>query len=202
VDGSDPAGATPSAVQAMVKTAVGRMGGVDILVNNAGIYPVIPITEMTATDFEQVLAVNLKGMFYCSREAARDMLGRQAEGSIINIASIDALHPSSSGMTAYDSSKGGVLMFTKSLAVELGRQGIRVNAVAPGAVNTEGVRSRTAGLNPQDAMLQLREFFKRIALGRMGDSDEIARVVLFLASNMSSYLTGSVIVADGGYLLT
>ena len=188
-------------VQAMVQSAIGQMGHIDILVNNAGIYPRIPLTEMTAKDFDEVVSVNLKGTFLCSREVSQHMIERRRGGCIINIASIDALHPSGDGMTAYDASKGGVLVLTRSLARELGRHDIRVNAVAPGGILTKSVVSQMTGEPTSQGKAQLKTFMARMPLGRMGEADDIGRVALFLASDLAGYMTGSLVVADGGYLV-
>ncbi len=192
-------------VQNMISNAVKQMGSVDILVNNAGIYPRKSFTEMSGKDFEQVLAVNLLGTFLCSRYASQEMIGGRRGGCIINIASIEALHPSSTGMSAYSASKGGVLMLTKSLARELGPHGIRVNAIAPGAILTRAVQShvgKTSEAEEKSQLKELKAFMSRMALGRMGEADDIARVVLFLASELASYITGEMIVVDGGYLVS
>ena len=188
-------------VENMVDTAEKEMGGIDILVNNAGIYPVIPLEQTTGDDFERVIAVNLKGAFLCSRGVSRHMIEQQRGGCIINIASIDAVHPSSPGMAAYDASKGGMWMLTKSLALELGRHDIRVNAIAPGGILTAGVRSRVSEFS-RERMKDLKQFMARTALGRMGRADDIGRVALFLASDLADYMTGSLVVVDGGYLLS
>lgn len=192
-------------VKAMVDSAVKEMGGIDILVNNAGIYPRIPLEQMTGHGFEQVMSVNLKGTFLCSRYASQKMIEQRRGGCIINIASIEAVHPSSTGMSAYDASKGGVLMLTKSTARELGQHGIRVNAIAPGGIMTQGVLSHVGTTSKEEEKEQLKElkaFMARMALGRMGDADDIARVALFLASDLASYITGDLIVVDGGYLIS
>lgn len=189
-------------VQSMVDCAVKQVGTIDILVNNAGIYPFMPLTEMTADDFTQVLSVNLTGAFLCSREVSRRMIAQQQGGCIINIASINSVHPSSGGMTAYDASKGGILMLTKSMALELGQHDIRVNAIAPGGILTEGLRSLLSNSSMQQGKTQLKAFMARMCLGRMGRSDDIGRVVLFLASDLAGYMTGSFVVVDGGYLLS
>jgi NAD(P)-dependent dehydrogenase (short-subunit alcohol dehydrogenase family) len=130
------------------------------------------------------------------------MISKLKGGCIINIASIEALHPSSPGMSAYDASKGGVLMLTKSLARELGKYDIRVNAIAPGAIKTRGVLSQTSPLGGRSQLRELKAFLSRIVLGRMGDVDDIARVALFLASGLADYVTGDLIVVDGGYLVS
>jgi NAD(P)-dependent dehydrogenase (short-subunit alcohol dehydrogenase family) len=186
-------------VTSTVSNAIKQLGGMDILVNNAGIFPFIPFTQMTADNLEKVLAINLKGLFYFSREVSRWMIAQQRSGCIINIASIDAIHPSNIGLSAYDASKGGVLMMTKSMAKELGSQGIRVNAIAPGSIMTEGAIAVSSGAATKEST---RAFMSRIPLGRMGIADDIGRVALFLASDLSNYMTGSLVVADGGYLLS
>lgn len=196
-----------TSVKNMVAAAENKLGNIDVLVNNAGIYPRKPLEEMTAQDFEKVTAINLTGTFLCSRYASQAMKEKGRHGCIINIASIEALHPSATGMTAYDASKGGVLMLTRSLARELGPHDIRVNAIAPGAILTRGVFSsvETESASPEERKAQMKElkaFMSRMALGRMGDADDIARVALFLASEMAAYITGEMIVADGGYLIS
>jgi NAD(P)-dependent dehydrogenase (short-subunit alcohol dehydrogenase family) len=194
--------AEESDVKKMISDAVRLLGGIDILVNNAGVYPRKPLDEMTGEDFERVISVNLTGTFLCSRYAIQEMIKKQKGGCIINIASIEAVHPSSTGMSAYDASKGGILMLTKSMAREAGSHGIRVNAIAPGGIKTRGILSHT-GVSPDRSQLkELKSFISRIALDRMGDADDIARVALFLASELSAYVTGDLIVADGGYLVS
>jgi 2-deoxy-D-gluconate 3-dehydrogenase len=189
-------------VKKMVEFAASQMGSIDILVNNAGIFPQIPLQEMRAEDFDRVISVNLRGTFLCSREASRLMVERRSGGSIINLASIDAVHPSQKGLTAYDASKGAVLTLTKSLALELGQDDIRVNAIAPGGILTDSLRSLVTDTPSTQGKAQLKKFMARMALGRMGRADEVARVALFLASEMSSYITGTLIVVDGGYLIS
>jgi 2-deoxy-D-gluconate 3-dehydrogenase len=189
-------------VKTMVRKAADNMGGIDILVNNAGVYPKIPFSQMTQDEFEKVLAVNVTGTFLCSREASNVMREQDRGGCIINIASIDSVHPSSEGLTAYDTSKGGVLTLTKSMALELGKYDIRVNAIAPGGILTEGLASNLKGISAAEGKSQLKAFMSRMVLGRMGNADDIGRVALFLASDLASYITGSLIVVDGGYLIS
>ena len=189
-------------VKEMVDFAVKQMGGVDILVNNAGIFPRTALAETSAAQFNKVFDVNVTGTFLCSRYASKPMVEQGTGGSIINLASINGLHPSYAGMSAYDSSKGAVVMITRSLARELGKYDIRVNAIAPGGIKTEGARgSMGGGTDRRKQLEELKEFMSRMVLGRMGQPDEIARVALFLAGEMSSYITGITIVADGGYLV-
>lgn len=178
-------------VAALIAKAVAELGGIDILVNNAGIYPTIPVLTATKEDFEKVIHTNLMGAFFTSKAAANQMIAQGKRGKIINITSIDALHPSFAGLAFYDASKHGLWGFTKNLALELAPHEITVNAIAPGGVATPG----TGMGNVPDA------FLAKIPMHRLGDADEIGKVALFLASDLSSYMTGSQIVVDGGTLL-
>jgi len=191
-------------VQKMVKTAVDTFGGVDILVNNAGIYPSIPVMNMSAADFEKVINVNLKGVFLCTKKVAEQMISQGRGGKIVNITSIDALHPSSVGLAHYDSSKHGAWGFTKNVALELAPHNIFVNAVAPGGVATPGtavMQNNMPASAAVDMKKVLESFLAKIPMKRMGEPDDIGKAVLFLASDLSSYMTGSQIVVDGGVLL-
>ncbi len=191
-------------VQKLVKEVAKRLGRIDILVNNAGIYPSIPLLQMKLEDFEAVLNVNLKGVFLCTRYVADHMIKQKAGGKIINITSIDALHPSSVGLAHYDASKHGVWGFTKNIALELAPYKIWVNAIAPGGVLTPGVQKLQRSMPVPggiDMEKMMKAFLARIPMGRMGEPDDIGKVALFLASDMSSYMTGSQIVVDGGALL-
>ncbi len=185
-------------VKRMVEETVSAFEGVDILVNNAGIYPSKPLSQMQTADFQKVLDVNLKGVFLCSKYVSEQMIKQGRGGKIINITSIDALHPSMVGLSAYDASKHGVWGFTKNIALELSQHKIWVNAIAPGGITTPGVQALQGGA-PADI---LESFMAKIPMHRMGEADEIGKVALFLASDMSSYMTGSQIVVDGGALLS
>lgn len=192
-------------VKKMVEEAVSSYGGVDILVNNAGIYPNIPVLKMNLADFEKVLAVNLKGVFLCTKYISEQMIKQGKGGKIINITSIDALHPSSVGLAHYDASKHGVWGFTKNVALELAPYKIWVNAIAPGGIATPGVQamqSKAPAPSGVDMSKMLEAFLVKIPMHRMGEIDDIGKVALFLASDMSSYMTGSQIVVDGGVLLS
>ncbi|MHB8860636.1 MAG: SDR family NAD(P)-dependent oxidoreductase [Minisyncoccota bacterium] len=184
-----------SQVDAMVARAVSEFGGVDILVNNAGIYPMTPVLTATKEDFEKVIRVNLMGAFFAAQAAAKQMIAQGRGGKIINITSIDALHPSSVGLAFYDASKHGLWGFTKNLALELAPHGVTVNAIAPGGVATPGTNF-FKGADEQD-----QSFLNKIPMHRAAEPDEIGKVALFLASDLSSYMTGSQIVVDGGMLL-
>ncbi len=179
-------------VDAVFADANARFGGADIVVNNAGIYPMVPLADLDESLFRRVIDVNLIGVFHCTKVAAAAMIERGGGGTIINITSIDALHPSMVGLAHYDASKHGVWGFTKNTALELAPHGIRVNALAPGGVLTPGVGDVSANLDAFEAM---------IPMGRMGQPDDIARATLFLASELASYVTGAQLVVDGGRLL-
>lgn len=191
-------------VKRMVDETVKRYGGVDILVNNAGVYPVIPLAQMTLAEFQEVLSINLNGVFLCTKYASEQMIRQGRGGKIINITSIDALHPSSVGLAHYDASKHGVWGFTKNIAVELATHKIWVNAIAPGGIMTPGVQKlQQATLVPSGADMQkmLEAMLDKIPMRRFGNQDDVGMVALFLASQMSSYITGTQIVVDGGLLL-
>lgn len=210
-------------VSEMIKTAVSQFGSIDIMVNNAGIYPQMPLAQMTKFDFDKVIAVNLRGVFLCVEAASKQMIAQGkgglprvtdgTRGKIINITSIDALHPSMVGLAHYDASKHGVWGFTKNAALELSQHKIWVNAIAPGGINTPGVakmsgpadssRSSEADVNSNVDVEKIMEaFMQKIPMHRFGEPDDIGKVALFLASDMSSYMTGTQIVVDGGVLLS
>lgn len=194
-----------SQVKQMVDEVVSDFGGVDILVNNAGIYPSIPVHQMTLEDFERVIKINLEGVFLCTKYVSEQMIVQKRGGKIINVTSVDALHPSSVGLAHYDASKHGVWGFTKNVALELAPHNIWVNAIAPGGILTPGVQKLQGKMPiPQGVDMQkvMEGFLSKIPMHRLGEIDEIGKVALFLASDMSSYMTGSQIVVDGGVLLS
>jgi 2-dehydro-3-deoxy-D-gluconate 5-dehydrogenase len=187
--------------KALVKKAVEQFGKLDIFVNNAGIFPTSPVLDMKLELWEKIQAVNLRGVFLCSREAGK-VMAKQGDGVIVNIASIDALHPSQVGLASYDASKHGVWGFTKNFALEMASKNVRVNAIAPGGVITEGTGMMTDDEIKSETQGKIsKQFFAHIPMKRRGVPDEIATVVLFLASDASKYMTGSIVVVDGGYLL-
>jgi len=187
-------------VKALIETCIKKFGALDILVNNAGIYPNEPIAAMSAEDFERVMHVNLRSVFLTTRYASDHMKTAGKGGRIINVTSVDALHPSMIGLAHYDASKHGVWGFTKNSALELAKDHIWVNAIAPGGIKTPGTMPAT-GVAPVDPKM-LEAFMAKIPMQRMGEPDDIGKVALFLASDMSSYMTGSQIVVDGGVLLS
>lgn len=195
--------AEPTTATTVIDACAKTFGSVDILVNNAGIFPSKPFVEVDEGIWDRVLDVNLKAAFFFSQAAAQRMIAAGGGGSIVQIASIDAIHPTGN-LTVYDASKGGLLMLTKSMAKELAVNGIRVNAICPGGVATPGVDAivdeMAKGLHLSASQLQ-QSMGSGVPLGRMGLPDDIARAALFFASPLSSWVTGSALVVDGGTLL-
>ena len=179
---------------------VQSLGRIDILVNNAGVTRHRPFLELTESDRDDVLAVDLKGVFYCSQAAAPQMI-RQRYGKILNISSIMGAGASSyaggspAGNAAYASAKAGVIQFTKTLARELGPHGINVNSVAPGSVLTP-ITGKSRPAEEVEAHLEARR--KMAVLNRIGKPEDIANVALFLVSDEASFITGQTLYVDGG----
>lgn len=169
-----------------------------MLVNNAGIAVIAPIEQETLDGWRRTQAVNMEGVFLGTREAVRAMKGRG--GSIINISSIEGLIGEPMA-PAYNASKGGVRLFTKSAALYCAQSGlrVRVNSVHPGYVGTPLVANAIGALPPEQGAALTQDLIGRIPLGRLGEPRETANAVLFLASDESSYMTGSELVIDGGY---
>jgi NAD(P)-dependent dehydrogenase (short-subunit alcohol dehydrogenase family) len=182
-------------VRAMVCQALNAFGHIDILVNNAGIFRGGPLEKLHEEDWDRVMDVNLKGAFLCAQAVGQHMIDRQGGGSIINIASI-AGHLPEVNSGAYSPSKAAVLALTRQLAVEWAPYGIRVNSLSPGPVMTPLQRQAY----PTEELLQARN--RAVPLNRHGTPEEMARVVVFLASDESSYVTGADIVADGGSMVS
>lgn len=180
--------ADPEAVEAMMKEIISQYKRLDILVNNAGITRDNLILKMKEEDFDAVINTNLKGVFYTCRYAARQML-KQKAGCIVNISSISGVM-GNPGQTNYAASKAGVIGFTKSLARELASREIRVNAVAPGFIETE--------MTEKLAETAVEAGKSQIPFGRFGKAEEVAKAVCFLASEDASYITGQVLHVDGG----
>ncbi len=178
-------------VEQMVQTALTRYGRIDILVNNAGITRDAQLRKMTEEAFDQVIDVNLKGVFNCTRAVVNHMI-EQGSGVILNASSVVAAN-GNFGQTNYVATKAGVVGMTKVWARELGRKGIRVNAVAPGFIKT-----RMTEAIPEKVIEKLLE---RIASNRMGEPIDIANAYLWLASDEASYVNGHVLAVDGGTVL-
>ena len=190
--------ADASAGERAVKACVDAFGSLDVLVNNAGIYPQVPLLQMSVEQFDRVIAVNLRGLVLMSRAAGLRFVEQKTGGSIINVGSVDSLHPSMVGLAAYDASKGGVLMFTRAFAREMAPQRVRVNAILPGGVDTEGTHHGAV----IDAEMMKQFIAMKVPMGRMARPEEMAGAALYFASDASSYATGSHLVLDGGMLLT
>ncbi len=184
-----------SEIEEMVKKTIDEWGKVDILVNNAGICQFKPFLELTEEEWDRTLDINLKGYFLCAQAAAKEMV-KQKSGAIVNIASIE-MGQVGSGMpflAHYCASKGGVVALTETLAVELAPYNIRVNAVAPGAIDTPIASGQKIDPKMMEATMA------KIPMRRIGKPEEVSNLVLFLASEASSYMTGSTVVVDGGWL--
>jgi len=180
--------AQAESVRELLKTVLHHFERVDILVNNAGIIRDKQLLKMEEADFDAVIAVNLKGVYLCA-QAVAEVMAQQGSGVILNASSVVALY-GNFGQTNYVASKSGVIGMTKVWARELGRKGIRVNAVAPGFIETR----MTEGI-PDKVIDKLLE---RVPLGRMGKPQDIANAYLFLASDEAAYITGHVLSVDGG----
>jgi 3-oxoacyl-[acyl-carrier protein] reductase len=191
-------------IVALVDGAAREHGRLDILVNNAGIYPTAKVLDMQAAQWDLVLDIDLRAPFIAAREAARRMKEMQIAGKIVNISSMNAFRSPRAGVAHYDAAKAGINALTRSLAIEVGRYGIRVNSVAPGLNVTEGQRE-AFGLAPDESADAYPRFFKEwiqhTPLQRPGTPDDQARVVLFLVSDAAAYITGQCIIVDGGAML-
>ena len=183
-----------SQVCALVDEVVSSHGRVDILVNNAGIAFARTVPDTTLEEWDRLMNVNLKGVFLCSR-AVIPIMRQQGGGVIVNVSSEQGLVGASEN-AAYTATKGGVIQLTKSMAIDHGQDGIRVNCVCPGPVKTPLFDGFVESVEDPEA--ELRSFVEATILKRLGRPEEIASVIAFLASEESSYMTGSVVVADGG----
>ena len=179
-------------VQEMVE-AGDALGGVDILVNNAGIFPRVNFLDMTETQWDEVLNVNLKGTFFCTQTVVRRLVDGKRSGAIINLASSAAFRSSPRGVH-YVSSKAGIVGFTRATALELARYRIRVNAIAPGTTDTAQPRY---GMSEEE----LQAVGRQVPLGRMAAPEDVAALALFLASDEASHVTGQTMHVNGGAYL-
>ena len=183
--------ADSAAVEAMVAAVAKEFGTIDILVNNAGITRDTLLIRMKDEDFAKVLDTNLKGVFYCTKAVSKLMMKKRA-GRIVNMASVIGL-VGNAGQANYAAAKAGVIGFSKSVAKELASRGITVNVVAPGFIGTD----MTADLPETVKEKALAD----IPLGKMGEPEDVANAVLFLASDQASYITGQVVNVDGGMVM-
>jgi NAD(P)-dependent dehydrogenase (short-subunit alcohol dehydrogenase family) len=186
-------------VEEMVGRVIEEFGGIDIFVNNAGINiggKRVNIDEYSDENWDKVLAVDLTGVFYCSQAVSRVMIKRQS-GKIINIGSVFGAVPARKQI-AFTAAKGGLHNMTRAMALELAPSGIRVNAIAPGSILTEGTRQLFYG-NDADQAEMTQQMLSHVPLGQPGEVDDIAYAVLFLASPQSNYITGHILTVDGGW---
>jgi NAD(P)-dependent dehydrogenase (short-subunit alcohol dehydrogenase family) len=185
-----------SSIKAAADIAERDLGGLDIWVNNAGLYPNIRLGEMTDDVWDQTFAVNMRGVFACCREAAGRMIASGTSGVLINVASTAGFKGVAPGLAAYVASKHGVRGLTKQLAIELAPHDIRVLGIAPTFCETEGNMAALAKL-PDSVRTEIAATLTS-ALGRVGVPDDIARAVLFCASDMAMFMTGSTLLVDAG----
>lgn len=183
----------PASVREMVRSVLDSQGRIDVLVNNAGIAHNVPSEEETDEGWRGILSVNLDGVFWCCREAGKAMLER-GSGAIVNIASMSGVisnHPQP--QSAYNASKAGVIMLTKSLAGEWAQRGVRVNAVSPGYIRTNMTELGMSNEEWREVWLS------ETPMGRVAEPEEIASAVLYLVSDAASFATGTNLLVDGGY---
>jgi len=180
-----------ASVQSLLAQSVAALGSLDILVNNAGIETRAPFWEVTEADFDKVLSVNLKGVFFATQAMVNHLRATTRHGRIVNISSVHEELPFPN-FAAYCASKGGLKMLTRNLAVELGPLGIAINSIAPGAIETP---INTKLLNDP---VKLQALVSQIPVGRLGKPDDVAGLDAFLASDQAAYVTGSTFFVDGG----
>ncbi|AWN35260.1 SDR family NAD(P)-dependent oxidoreductase [Methylobacterium radiodurans] len=175
--------------EALIAATVERFGRLDILVNNAGVVPTGPLLEASVEDWRRVMAIDVDGVFFCTRAALPHLL--RSGGNIVNVSSVSGLG-GDWNMSFYNAAKGAVSNFTRSLALELGERGVRVNAVNPGLTFTD----LTEDMKGDEALM--KRFAERIPLGRGAEPEEVADVIAFLASEEARYVTGVNLPVDGG----
>jgi NAD(P)-dependent dehydrogenase (short-subunit alcohol dehydrogenase family) len=188
--------ADPASVTALAADVAERNGSLDIWVNNAGVYPMAPIFAESLDLWDLTHNVNLRGVFVGIREAARQMIAAKRPGVIVNIASIAADRAGHVSMTSYAASKAGVKALTRSMAAALGPYQIRVAAVSPGVIETDGMAAQEQAMNTAGSNTANRAAV--LPLRRLGNGDDIGRAVLFLASDLAGFVTGATLDVDGG----
>jgi NAD(P)-dependent dehydrogenase (short-subunit alcohol dehydrogenase family) len=187
-----------SDVQRIVDDAVSTFGGLDIMVANAAVGLYADLVDMTEDDVDRILDVDLKGALTCAQLAIPALRDRDG-GSIVFVSSVQA-HATLRGCVVYGAAKAGLVAAARALAVEVGGDGIRVNSIAPGTIDTPMLARDLAGMNTADAASFLDRVRAANALGRIGTVDEVADVVVFLVSDAARYVTGATVVVDGGFL--
>jgi 2-dehydro-3-deoxy-D-gluconate 5-dehydrogenase len=192
--------ADPGDAEQLVTKAVEAFGRLDVLVNNAGVFSNFLLESLTYEEFRRIQAVNVDGVFLCSKAAAARMREQDEGGAIVTISSIDAIRPSGAGLLHYGASKHAIAGITKSLSIELGPDRIRVNAILPGPAMTEGAREFVERGSPEgiDTSAMWAAYPPLIPLRRLTEPDEVGRVAVFLASELAAGINGALIVVDGG----
>ena len=186
-------GDVSTAAAHLVDETVAAFGKIDILVNNAGVFPRVSMLDMTEQDWDFVHSINLKAGFFCAQAAARSMIAKGVQGSIVNLAS-SAIFGASPRGVHYSASKGGVVSMTRAMALELAPWKIRANAIAPGLTDTAQPRY---GMSEEELAARAAA----MPLGRMGQPDDIANVAVFLASDKSAFMTGQTLHSNGGIFM-
>ncbi|MDP3918401.1 MAG: SDR family NAD(P)-dependent oxidoreductase [Nanoarchaeota archaeon] len=184
----------PNAVNNLIAETIKKYKRVDILINNAGIYPFVHLKDMKEEEWDQMINTDLKGVYLCTKAVLPYMI-KQKYGKIVNISSIAGGCIGFNNLVHYSSAKAGIVGFTKSAALDLARYNINVNAIAPGAIDTPGTK-------PVMISKTKKTILQHIPKGRMGKPEDIAEAAAFLASDKSDYITGQLIVVDGGYTIT
>lgn len=183
----------PVEVQAMIDRIRTEWSAVDAVINNAGIYPNADLLTMTLEQWNQTISIDLTAVFLVTQSAAKSMIAAHKGGAIINIASTEAMVPAR-GHSHYDAAKGGVVIFSKASALELGSHNIRVNMISPGLINRPNLET--------DWPEGFNRFLSRVPFGRVGEADDVADACMFLASDVSRWITGASLVVDGGVLVS
>ena len=189
----------PASVEAAFARTAAELGGLDVLVNNAGIFPIFPVLPMPDEEWDRVIRTNLYGAFHCAREAGRRMA--DTGGVIVNMVSVQAFKAGTAGLAHYTTSKGALVALTKALAVELGPFNIRVLGVAPTVVDTPGLQANMPIFEASGVSDVIDMVSKQLPLGRTAVPDDVARVVVFAASDLAAMMTGDILAVDGGHLL-
>lgn len=184
----------PKAVTGFVEAAARRLGRADVLVNNAGVREIVSVLDLTYEEWSRVIGINLTGVFLCAQAFARHVVAQGGKGAIVNLASTLGI-VAAPNRAAYTASKHGVVGLTKEMAMELGEKGIRVNAVGPGVIRTPLTERYF-----QDGE-QAQKIRSIHAVGRWGETGEVAKAILFLASDEASFITGTTLIVDGGWTI-